>query len=134
MLTGDLDRLLAAEISALPPPANTTAGTCTTAGTWQPASPDSGAAAGTYGTPVAFRLASDHPGGPPRIAMTLAAALRRADWVNSATVTGGLMKGDRAQIDVAGSNHDGRKIKGVVALKKVGSNWRVVDQQFYGTE
>ena len=52
----------------------------------------------------------------------------------SATVTGGLMKGDRAQIDVAGSNHDGRKIKGVVALKKVGSNWRVVDQQFYGTE
>ncbi len=83
MLTGDLDRLLAAEISALAPPA------ITTAGTWQPAPPDSAPAPGTYGTPVAFRLAGDHPGGPLRIAMTLAAALRRAEWVRSATVTGG---------------------------------------------
>ena len=83
MLTGDLDRLLAAEISALAPPA------ITTAGTWQPAPPDSAPAPGTYGTPVAFRLAGDHPVGQLRIAMTLAAALRRAEWVRSATVTGG---------------------------------------------
>ena len=83
MLTGDLDRLLAAEIGALPPPA------IATAGTWQPAPPDSGLAPGTYGTPVALRLAGGDPTKAQRIAMTLAATLRRADWVCSATVTGG---------------------------------------------
>ena len=83
MLTGDLDRLLATAISAMPPPA------ITTAGTWQPAPPGSGPAPGTYGTPVAFRLAGGHPATAVRIAMTLAAALRPADWVCSATVTGG---------------------------------------------
>jgi arginyl-tRNA synthetase len=84
VLTGDLDRLLAAEISALrPPPA------ITTAGTWEPAPPGSAPAAGTYATPIAFRLADSHPAGPLRIAMTLAAALRRADWVCAVTVTGG---------------------------------------------
>jgi len=83
VLTGDLDRLLAAEIGALPPPA------ITTAGTWQPAPPGSGLAPGSYGTPVAFRLAGGHPASAQRIAMTLAATLRLADWVCSATVTGG---------------------------------------------
>ena len=85
MLTGDLDRLLAAEISALrpPPPA------ITTAGTWEPAPPDSAPAPGTYATPIAFRLADGSLVGQQRIAMTLAAALRRADWVCGATVTGG---------------------------------------------
>jgi arginyl-tRNA synthetase len=81
VLTGDLDRLLAAEIGALPRPA------VTTAGTWQPAPPDSAPAPGTYGTPVAFRLAGGRKA--QGIARTLAAALRRADWVCSATVTGG---------------------------------------------
>ena len=83
MLTGDLDRLLAAEISALrpPPPA------MTTAGTWEPAPP--GNAPGTYATPIAFRLADGGLVGQQRIAMTLAAALRRADWVCAAAVTGG---------------------------------------------
>lgn len=52
----------------------------------------------------------------------------------SSTVTGGLMKGDRAQLDIKGTNHDGRNVTGVVAMKKVGSDWRVVDQQFFGTE
>lgn len=85
MLTGDLDRLLAAQISALrpPPPA------ITTAGTWEPAPPSSAPAPGTYATPIAFRLAASHPGGPLRIAMTLAAALGRADWVCGATATDG---------------------------------------------
>jgi arginyl-tRNA synthetase len=85
VLTGDLDRLLAAEISDLrpPPPA------ITTAGTWEPAPPGSAPAPGTYATPIAFRLADSHPGGPLRIAMALAAALRRADWVCAANVTGG---------------------------------------------
>jgi arginyl-tRNA synthetase len=83
VLTGDLDRLLEVEISTLPPPATTTAGT------WQPAPPGSGLAAGSYGTPVAFRLAGGHPASAQRIAMTLAATLRLADWVCSATATGG---------------------------------------------
>jgi arginyl-tRNA synthetase len=83
VLTRDLDRLLAAEISALPPPG------IGTAGTWQPAPPDSAPAPGTYGTPVAFRLAGGHQAEAMKIAMTLAAALRRADWVCSATATGG---------------------------------------------
>lgn len=85
MLTGDLDRLLAAEISALPSPA------ITTAGTWQPAPPGSVPAPGMYGTPVALRLAGGYPAGALRIATALAAALRRADWVCSATVTGGFV-------------------------------------------
>jgi arginyl-tRNA synthetase len=78
VLTGDLDRLLAAEISALrPPPA------ITSAGIWRPAPP--GSAPGTYATPIAFRLGPD----PLPIATALAAALRRADWVCAASVTGG---------------------------------------------
>jgi arginyl-tRNA synthetase len=82
VLTGDLDRLLAAEIGALPH-------AVMTAGTWQPAPPDAGPAPGTYGTPVAFRLADGHPAKALRIAMTLAATLRQAEWICSATVTGG---------------------------------------------
>jgi arginyl-tRNA synthetase len=91
VLTGDLDRLLAAEIAEISAPlAVTTAPpAATTVGTWQPAPPDGAPAPGTYGTPVAFRLAGDHPAGPARIAMALAAVLRRADWICSATVTGG---------------------------------------------
>jgi hypothetical protein len=56
------------------------------------------------------------------------------NYPKTVTVTGGLMKGDRAQLDLRGTNHDGRTITGVVVLTKAGSNWRVVDQQFYGTE
>jgi arginyl-tRNA synthetase len=79
VLTGDLDRLLAAEISGLRPPSPAV----TTAGIWQPAPP--GSAPGTYATPIAFRLGPD----PLPIATALAAALRGADWVCAATVTGG---------------------------------------------
>ena len=81
MLTGDLDRLLAAEISAR----QTGSPAITSAGTWQPAPP--GSAPGTYATPVAFRLGPD----PLPIATALAGALRRADWVRVATVTGGYL-------------------------------------------
>jgi arginyl-tRNA synthetase len=79
VLTGDLDRLLAAEINALRPPSPV----ITSAGIWQPGPP--GSAPGTYATPVAFRLGPD----PLPIAMALAGALRRADWVRAATMTGG---------------------------------------------
>lgn len=84
MLTGDLDRLLAAQLSAERPPPMTPPPLA-----WQPAPPGSGAAPGTYATPVALRLAGGAPAASLRIAMTLAAALRRADWVSAATVTGG---------------------------------------------
>jgi arginyl-tRNA synthetase len=80
VLTGDLDRLLAAEIRALRPPRS-----IGPAGTWQPAPPGRAPAPGTYATPVAFRLGPD----PLPIAGTLAAALRRVGWVRSAAVTGG---------------------------------------------
>jgi arginyl-tRNA synthetase len=82
VLTGDLDRLLAAETGAAPP-------AVTPAPAWQPAPPGSAAAPGTYATPIAFRLAGGDPRKSLRIAMTLAAAFRRAAWVRSATVTGG---------------------------------------------
>ena len=81
MLTGDLDRLLAAEISALRPPPPV----ITTAGTWRPAPPGSPPAPGTYATPIAFRLEPD----PVPVAAALAEALHRAGWVHSAGVTSG---------------------------------------------
>ncbi len=56
------------------------------------------------------------------------------NYPKSATVTGGLMKGDRAQLEIQGASHDGRKITAVVALKKVGNDWRVVGQQFFSRE
>jgi hypothetical protein len=56
------------------------------------------------------------------------------NYPKSATVTGGLIKGSKAQLNVRGINHDGRNIKGSVALKKVGDAWRVVDQQFFGRD
>jgi arginyl-tRNA synthetase len=82
VLTGDLHRLLAAEIGASRP-------AITPAPAWQPAPPGSPPAPGTYATPIAFRLADGDPVAAPRIAMTLAAALRVAGWVRSASVTGG---------------------------------------------
>ena len=81
MITGDLDRLLAAELRAAGEPA----------GTWQPAPPGSAPGPGTYATPVAFRLAGGHPARAPQIALTFAAALRQAGWVRSATVMGGYL-------------------------------------------
>jgi hypothetical protein len=56
------------------------------------------------------------------------------NYPTAATVVSGLMKGDKAQLEIGGTSHDGRKIKGIVALKKVGNDWRVVDQSFYGVE
>ena len=89
MITGDLDRVLAAELETRP--GRTNAARIRSAGTWQPAPPDGAPGPGTYATPVAFRLAGGHPAGALRIAMTLAAALSRAGWVSSATVTGGYL-------------------------------------------
>ena len=105
VITGDLDRLLAAELRALgdgtldpavlspgaPGPGTISATGITSAGTWQPAPRDGGAGPGTYATPVAFRLAGGNAAKAVRIAMTLAAALRQAEWVRSATVLRGYL-------------------------------------------
>jgi hypothetical protein len=56
------------------------------------------------------------------------------NYPKSVTVTGGLMKGDRATLDLMGTDHDGKKIRGGVAMKKTSSGWRVLDQSFYFTE
>ena len=56
------------------------------------------------------------------------------NYPKSATITGGLVKGDRARIELTGLHHDGHKVRGTVAMKKVGANWRVTDQAFFGME
>jgi hypothetical protein len=56
------------------------------------------------------------------------------NYPKSATVTGGLIKGDRANIDIKGIHHDGHKINGVVALKKVDGQWQVLEQNFYSEQ
>jgi arginyl-tRNA synthetase len=87
VITADLDRLLVAEIR----PGSAAASGITSAGTWQPAPPGTGAGPGTYATPVAFRLAGGSAAKAVRIAMTFATALRQADWVRSATTLGGYL-------------------------------------------
>jgi len=104
VLTGDLDRLLAAEIGAPAPAATPEAAPApgataapkaspalTPAPAWRRAPPGGAPAPGTYATPIAFRLADAQGAGPARVATALAAALRRADWVRTATVTGGYL-------------------------------------------
>ena len=56
------------------------------------------------------------------------------NYPKTAKVTGGLMKGDRANVEIRGVNHDGRKIKGTVAMQKISGEWRVLDQSFYGED
>src|SRR5438132_2123628 len=53
------------------------------------------------------------------------------NYPKSATVTGGLMKGDRANIEIRGVDHDNKKIKGAVALKKVHGQWQVLEQNYF---
>ena len=38
---------------------------------------------------------------------------------------------DRANLDIKGTDHDGKKIRGVVAIKKMAGNRRVLDQSLY---
>jgi hypothetical protein len=56
------------------------------------------------------------------------------NYPKTANVAGGLMKGDSARIEISGTNSEGKKIKGTVAMKKVASGWQVVDQSFYGAD
>jgi hypothetical protein len=50
------------------------------------------------------------------------------------TVTGGLMKGAEAQLQIAGTSYEGKKITGDRAMKKVAGNWRVIDMSLNGDE
>ncbi len=53
------------------------------------------------------------------------------NYPKTVTVLGGLMKGDRANLDIKGTDYEGKKIKGVVAVQKVAGNWRVIDNSYY---
>jgi hypothetical protein len=54
------------------------------------------------------------------------------NYPKSATVDGGVMKGDSAQLQISGVTYEGKKIKGDIAMRKTGGNWRVVDMSLYG--
>lgn len=56
------------------------------------------------------------------------------NYPKSATITAGLIKGDQAHLEIAGTNNEGKKIKGDVLMKKAAGNWRVVDMSFYGSD
>lgn len=72
MITGDLGRVLGVDA----------------AGTWRP--PPGGACSvpGTYASSLPLRIAGQAGEPPSQVAAALAARLRSADWVTSATVTG----------------------------------------------
>jgi hypothetical protein len=56
------------------------------------------------------------------------------NYPKTVKVAGGLMKGDRANIEISGTNNEDKKIRGTVAMKKTASGWQVIDQNFYFTD
>ena len=56
------------------------------------------------------------------------------NYPQTAKVTGGLVKGDLARVEVEGVNYEGKKIKGGVAVRKTAGVWQVVDQSYYFVE
>jgi hypothetical protein len=56
------------------------------------------------------------------------------NYPKTVKVLGGLQKGDRANIEIRGTNNEDKKITGTVAMKKVASGWQVIDQSFYFSE
>ena len=53
------------------------------------------------------------------------------NYPKSVTVTGGLIKGDRAHLDIKGTNYEDKKIRGVVVIRKFADNWRVLENDFF---
>ena len=53
------------------------------------------------------------------------------NYPKSVTVTGGLIKGDRAHLDIMGTNYEDKKIRGVVVIRKFADNWRVLENDFF---
>jgi hypothetical protein len=56
------------------------------------------------------------------------------NYPKTVVVTGGRIKGEQAQLQIEGSKYGGGKIKGDIAMKRVGGNWRVADMSLYGAE
>ncbi len=56
------------------------------------------------------------------------------NYPKSVTVTGGLIKGNLANLDIKGTHYEGKKIRGVVMMKKTDTGWRVEEQNFYFDE
>jgi len=56
------------------------------------------------------------------------------NYPKTAKVTGGLVKGDLARIEIEGIDYEGRKIKGGVNVKRTAGVWRVVDQGYFFAE
>jgi hypothetical protein len=52
------------------------------------------------------------------------------NYPKTAKVTGALVKGDLARVDIEGVQYEGRKIKGPVSMQKAAGVWRVIDQGF----
>ena len=53
------------------------------------------------------------------------------NYPKSVTVTGGLMKGNVAHLDIKGTDDVGKKSRGVVAMTKSGATCRVLDQSLF---
>ena len=53
------------------------------------------------------------------------------NYPKTVTVTGGLIKGDRANLDIKGMNYEDKKIRGVVVIRKFDGNWRVLENNFF---
>jgi hypothetical protein len=56
------------------------------------------------------------------------------NYPKTVTITRGQMKSDRAALDIQGTNNEGKKIQGSVAMKKTATGWRVIDQNFFFAE
>src|ERR1041385_67786 len=53
------------------------------------------------------------------------------NYPKTVNVTGGLIKGDRAHLEIKGTNYEDKKIHGTVVMRKFGENWRVMENDFY---
>lgn len=56
------------------------------------------------------------------------------NYPRSITVTGGLIKGDRATLEMKGTDRETKKLKGTFTMRKVAANWRVVEQYLFFDE
>lgn len=56
------------------------------------------------------------------------------NYPKSATPTGGLIKGNRAQVEMKGTNSEDHKITGTFLMEKVDGKWRVMEHVTYSAE
>jgi hypothetical protein len=48
-----------------------------------------------------------------------------------AVVTDGMFQGDRARLQIRGTDSDDRKVRGTIELRKVGGSWRVTAEALF---